>query len=121
MTEPLTSAHERRQSQRTPMDAAVWLEKTPRFGQSPSLVRARTRDVSNRGLFVWSPLVFQLGEQLQLEMNVTPNPNQHLDLNIKGTAEVVRLEGRESPNGRPGVALKILEFKPVIPLPSYDA
>ena len=103
------------------MDATVWLEKTQRVGQSPSLVKARTRDVSNRGIFVWAPHVFQLGEHLQLEMNVAPNPEQRLQLNIKGTAQVVRLEGGHSQNDRPGLALQILEFQAVTPLPSFDA
>jgi Tfp pilus assembly protein PilZ len=115
MTE-LSIGPERRLSLRNPIDVPVWLERQPGRRQAPSLIKAQTRDVSHKGLFVWAPPVFKVGEHLRLEMNVAPDPNRNLELHLQGEAEVVRIEPPQAPGGRSGFGLRILSFQPATPL-----
>ena len=115
MTEHL-NASERRLSLRNEMDIPVLLERQGRNRGAPSLVKARTRDISHKGVFVWAPLIYQVGERLRLEMTVSPDLNRNLALNIKCEAEVIRVEQPAAPDGRSGIALRILEFQPATPV-----
>jgi PilZ domain len=119
MTEGSASS-ERRVALRRSMDIPVWVEKLPSQLGQPSLVSARTRDVSYRGAFLWAPAIFDVGQRLRLEMVVTPDGEQIHGLKICCDAEVVRLQPAKPPERSSGMGVRILSFdtpKPVFAQP----
>ena len=112
-----SAAPDRRLALRRPMEMPVWVEKQPRNPGHPSLVRARTRDVSHKGAFLWAPPVLCAGQRLRLEMDVGPELGQNLGLNIRCEAQVVRVEPANPPERQAGMAVRILSFSTPRPVP----
>lgn len=102
---------ERRVAQRRSVNLPVWVEKLPRVSGTPSLVKAQTRDISNRGVYIWIPPLYRLGQRLGLEMDVPPGSFQELGLHLRCTAEVVRVEAPKPPENKSGMGLRILSFE----------
>ncbi len=116
MTDSL-AASERRLALRREMEIPVWVEALPRRQNPPALIRALTRDVSNRGAFLWMPPLFAVGQQLHLEMDVPPQSGQTLELRIECDAEVVRVQPPGPENSKAGMAVRIVRFS--TPRPTY--
>jgi PilZ domain len=115
------AASDRRLTLRRELETPVWLEALPRQPDCPSLVRATTRDISNRGAFIWVPPVFSLGQQLRMEMEVAPGPGHSVELKIDCDAEVVRVEPSVAPGNRSGIAVRILRFDAPVPISTFPA
>ncbi len=109
MAEPQPAA-ERRRFARQVFALPMWVEWASRHASKASWVMSRTRDVSNKGLYFWSPVVLQLGQLLCLRLEVPPQPNRNYSLQILWEAEVIRIEaGKDGERGM-GVAARILRF-----------
>lgn len=103
---------------RRDMEIPVWVEALPRRPGHPSLIRALTRDISNKGAFLWTAPVFSVGQKLRIEMDVTPDPQAAMELKLDCSAEVVRVQSSPPGGGKAGIGVRILEFN--TPVPVYN-
>ena len=110
---------ERRLSLRRPVNIPVWVERLPQLAGQPSLIKSQTRDISNRGAFLWAPPVFQVGQHVRLEMEIEPEFGQNVGLKIRCAAEIFRVEPANPPAAPSGMAVRILGFDIPQPTPPW--
>jgi hypothetical protein len=107
---PDAAPPEKRGRQRLPLPLVARIERRSPSGRT-SLVMGCTRDVSNRGAYLWSPVPFASGESVELKLEVPPDQGRNWTMEIRCQAEVTRVE--PSPHGgrHQGVAVRILSFE----------
>jgi hypothetical protein len=83
---------ERRTVPRRTLALPVRIEMMSSGGRSPTAIEGLTRDVSCKGAYFWGRAVFEVGQRLRLAWSIPPELNRQLGLEIRCTAEVVRLD-----------------------------
>lgn len=94
---------ERRQHTRYSVQARVnfkWQDGGILFAGS-----GRTRDISSNGIFVYSDSAPPEKADIDLDISFHSAANANTNLQMKAAALVIRVEGTESPEGRPGFAV----------------
>lgn len=77
----------------------------------PPAVNGRTRDISNRGAYVWSRKRFEAGQPLHLALEVPPDQGWNWAFEILCEAEVVRVETGNQRLKETGLAVRFLRFQ----------
>jgi len=100
---------ERREARRFTM--SLPLRVLPGESQKHEL-KARTRDVSYRGLYFLAEAGFEVGSEIDFVITLPQQVTQSGDVNIRCQGQIVRVEPTE--NGTIGIAAKIerYEFMP---------
>ena len=106
------STPNRRQFMRQPLSVTVRVGKGDNREARPITVVGRTRDVSTRGVYLWAPDDFRVGEVLRLQIDVPLEPAGNTGLHVCCTAEILRIDPGNLVQGRAGVglAVRVLQF-----------
>ena len=102
----------RRQFIRQPLSVTVRLGKGDERDARPVTVVGRTRDVSNKGVYLWARDEFRVGEILRLQIDVPLEPAGNTGLQVCCTAEILRIDRGNLAQGSAGVglAVRVLQF-----------
>lgn len=97
---------ERREARRFNM--SLPMRVLPRDHGEPEL-KARTRDVSYRGLYFVADTKFEIGSEIQFVITLPQQVAQAGDVNIRCQGQIVRVEKAE--DERVGIAAKIERYE----------
>lgn len=106
---------ERRIFSRQALVLPVMVERGSRQAELVSPIAALTRDVSNRGAYLWAQGAFQIGQLLLLSLEVPSVRGRNYTLKVQWEAEVIRVDARRPTERATGVAVRVLRFeKPTV-------
>jgi hypothetical protein len=102
----MSDGTERREARRFTM--SLPMRVFPREAKGREL-KARTRDVSYRGLYFHAEAKFEVGSEIEFVITLPQQVTQSGDVNIRCLGQVVRIEPTE--NGGVGIAAKIARYE----------